>query len=257
MSKNNLILTIVISLLLLVSLFLFNNYYQHSIKQVSTDAEKADSKTSESDKLLENNKKAIEEASKSVDLGPRPISKDDHVRGDLSAEINMIAYMDYSCTFCADLAYNLNIIIEEYNDKIVLAVRHFPMRSNTDSFTLALALECSDEQNSYWNMHDAVYESIRVGTSSSEMYLNIAREFDLDEADFNKCLTNENAAEKINEQMADAKTIGVIGTPTLYINNEIYPGAVPLDDYVDSQGNEKEGLRSIIERLLSQLKIEN
>ena len=57
--------------------------------------------------------------------------------------------------------------------------------------------------------------------------------------------------------MEDANTIGVIGTPTIYINDEIYNGAMPLDDFSDSQEIEREGLRSIIARQLNQLKIKN
>lgn len=237
-------------MILLICLIVFNYYYQNSIKPVSTDKGVVDSKTSESDELLDNNKKIIENAVNTINSDSPLITKDDVLLGDLSASVKIIAYLDYTCSFCADLALNLDAVMKEYDNKIVLAVRHFPMRTNTDSFVAALSLECAGEQDKYWDMHNLVYRTIRTGTSSGDMYGNIASEIDLNISKFNECTTGDDVQEKIIKQTKEAKAFGVIGTPTMYINDKVYPGAIPLDDFVDSQGISREGLRSIIEDLL-------
>jgi protein-disulfide isomerase len=257
MPKNKLPIIIGATLVLLVLVIAFNYYFQHSIKQVSIEAESSDSETDDSDDLLSLNKKAIEDAGNSAEFRPRPITEDDHIRGELSDPIKILAYLDYSEEFCAELAANLDTLISENEDKILLAARHFPMRSNPSAFEAALALECADEQDMFWDMHDKVFEQIRVGTTSGRMYLNIARELGLDTDEYEECVKNENAKEKIINQMEDANTIGIIGIPTIYINDEIYNGAMPLDDFIDSQELEREGLRSIIARQLDQLRIKN
>jgi protein-disulfide isomerase len=64
-------------------------------------------------------------------------------------------------------------------------------------------------------------------------------------------LDTEKYKDKITEQMLGGRNAGVTGTPGSFVNNEIIPGAYPFEDFTDSSGREREGMKSIITRHLS------
>jgi protein-disulfide isomerase len=72
----------------------------------------------------------------------------------------------------------------------------------------------------------------------------------LDQNKFNECFSNGKYLSAIKEQMAEAKSLGISGTPTSFINGNIYPGAYPFEDFADSSGKLEKGLKSLIEDLL-------
>ena len=60
----------------------------------------------------------------------------------------------------------------------------------------------------------------------------------------------EKYKDKIQAQMDAGSNFGVTGTPGNFINGEPAPGAVPFEDFTDSTGRQRKGMRSIIERHL-------
>ena len=197
--------------------------------------------------------KIIEQA-KSIAIQPvQAIGELDHYQGDLEAPIQIIIYDDFECNYCARFTGVLEQVKDEFRDQLVIAVRHFPLRSNTYSYQAALATECAAEQDKFWEMHDTLFASQDKGFNT-EVFKEIALELGLGEAQFNNCLDSEEYKDKIQTQIDGGKSCGVTGTPGIFVNAEPHAGAVPFEDFTDSQEREREGMRSIINRHLEEIK---
>ena len=180
------------------------------------------------------------------------ISGSDHYQGNLEAPVQLIAYNDFQCGYSAQFTSVLEQVKDEFNEQVVIAVRHFPLRSNSRAYQAALAAECAAEQDKFWEMHDKLFSSQDNGFST-EVFENFAIELELDTTRFNDCLDEEKYKDKIQTQIEQGKSCGVTGTPGIFVNTEPHAGAVPFEDFTDSQDREREGMKSIIERHLNSI----
>jgi protein-disulfide isomerase len=237
--------------LLSVLLIIFTFDEQKNIVKIFTGKKNIDSEAVD---LINGNISAISKAMdasafKQVAL----IDKNDHFEGDLtSALIHLIVYNDYSSEFGNIFDKSLNQAKEEYAEFLAIAYRHFPLSGNGNSLMASLAVECAGEQGKFIKMHEAVLsasdnEDIIFG---KEEVMNIAGELNLNNEEFSKCLENQTYIDKIQRDINGAKEAGVAGTPAIFINGSAYAGAMPFEDFTDSSGEERLGLRSLIQHHL-------
>ncbi len=86
----------------------------------------------------------------------------DHVLGAENADVIMISYLDFQCSFCQRWHPTLNSLIEKYGDQITFAYRHFTL-GFTYSDKLAQASECVAEyggEEAFWNFSNTLYEKL-------------------------------------------------------------------------------------------------
>lgn len=179
-----------------------------------------------------------------------PISDKDHVLGKLDAPVQMIIYSDFECPYCARFVDTIKKIEKEFNDKVVIAFRHFPLAFHKQAIPAAIASECAAEQGKFWEMHDKLFEDSENKKFNVDEFKNDAKELGLDQAKFNQCLDTSKYKDKVLSQMLGGKNAGITGTPTSFVNGEFVIGATPFEDYEDSEGMQREGLKKIIERKL-------
>jgi protein-disulfide isomerase len=223
------------------SIKLTNNSISNKISNQGTKME---------EKVLTDNTATISKAQAETTGKIIPISKDDNSFGTPGSKVQMIVYSDFECPFCADFSDTLKKARDNYKNKTTIAFRHFPLLSHINALPAAEAAECAAEQGKFWPMHDLIFADNKNNRMSAEQYSKDAKSLNLDIVKFSQCLQAEKYKTKIEEQMLTGRNSGVTGTPTIFINNEIYPGALPYEDFTTSDGKPAEGLKSIIERLL-------
>ncbi len=184
----------------------------------------------------------------------KPISDGDHTWGSDDANVSIIIYSDFSCPFCADFYDTTEQLKKEFEGKVRIAFRHFYFPSHANAFPAALASECASEQGRFWEMHDKLFDASKTEALDDEIYAKLAEELGLDAGKFSSCMKSRTYADKILRSVSEAKSIGVMGTPTLYVNGEILTGAYPLDDFTGNDGRQYEGLRKIINSKLGSKK---
>lgn len=194
---------------------------------------------------------SLYEAEKESLKAVRRISGSDHVRGGgQDSKIDIIVYGDFDCPFSAGFFDVSKRIANEYGDAARIAYRYFPQRQHDNSFGAANAAECASEQGMFWEMHDKLFLLKQGGKLNEENYYLAARDSGLDEEEFQNCLESGRYLEDIQAQAREAGSFGVIGTPAIFVNGEVLPGAIPFEDFVDSTGRKREGMKSVIERYL-------
>jgi len=181
----------------------------------------------------------------------RPIDMTDHVRGDLNAPVQIIVYSDFECPFCLRFAETMKQIEEYFKDQVAITFRHYPLFGHFNAKNAAEAAECAGQQGKFWEMHDKLFADNSAGQMSVEQFKQDAADLGLDQSKFNQCLDSGQFAGKVAEQKAEGDKAGVTGSPTIFVNGNIYPGAYPFEDFTSPGGRENKGMKSIINELLN------
>jgi protein-disulfide isomerase len=149
-------------------------------------------------------------------------------RGPADAPITIVEFSDYQCPFCrkwhAEVSRDL---FAAYPGKIRLVYRNLPLTTiHPDALPAAEAAMCAGEQDVYWAYHDKLFGSEQLGT---EVYLQYARDLDLNLTTFEACLQDQKYQADIQTDSDFAMNLGVRSTPTFFINGLAIVGAQPLE----------------------------
>ncbi len=246
--KFGIIIAFVVVIILLFYLATFLKQEKISSDNVA-DLGKSEEK-SEITKIKDANKEAIAQAQKQGIRQVRPIDEGDHIWGELEAPVQLIIYNDLTCPFCADFYATTKTIKEFFGDKVVIAFRYFPLATHSMALEAALASECAAEQDKFFKMYDKLFANNQAGRMNIEQFKQNAVELKLDAAKFSQCLETQKYKDKIQAQMLEGRNFNVTGTPGNFVNSEPVPGAYPFEDFIGSDGQERKGMKSIIEKHL-------
>lgn len=178
------------------------------------------------------------------------LKADDKVFGSPQAPLKIFVYEDYTSIYSATLADTLDKIKAETGDKVALVVRPYVLNNSRPAMTAAVAVDCAAQQAKWREMRALLFARAKNKQAAPADLSSYIKQIGLDEKGFNTCLTNEEKSGKIEQSVAEAQTYTVQGAPTLFIGNEIILGARPYDNFVDSNGDQIEGLKTVIEKKL-------
>lgn len=145
------------------------------------------------------------------------------ILGSSSAPITIVEFGDYQCHQCYNWFHNTKpSIFQNYVDagkvNFVFVDLAFLGR---DSPKAAQASYCAEDQGKYWEYHTQLYNSqesqIDNGWANSERLKSFAFSLGLDVELFDSCLDSGKYAKRVQYNVAEAKKLGVSGTPTFFI----------------------------------------
>lgn len=160
--------------------------------------------------------------SKGEELAIRPVSDQDHIRGNPDAEVLIVEYSDFECPFCAGFHGTMHRIIEEYGDsgQVAWVYRHMPLdQIHQHARPSAEAAECVAElggEDKFWEFADLSFADQATaltteGTKKSALSLGI------DEAAYDACVSERRYRDRVNADFEDGLAISRIdpqfGTP--------------------------------------------
>lgn len=150
----------------------------------------------------------------------KPVSSDDHIRGNPDAPIKIVEYSDTECPFCKRFHETMNQIIDEYGDtgKVAWVYRHFPLdQLHQKARKEAEALECAGAQggnDTFWKYADRLYEITPSNDRLDPVELpKIAQYIGIDVSKFTECLSSDIYAEHVANDLENAVATGGRGTP--------------------------------------------
>lgn len=156
-----------------------------------------------------------------------PIGAYDHLQGALGAEFSIVEYGDFECPYCRAAAPVIDEVVRAMNGRIVFAFRHFPLAElHPYALSAAVAAEGAALKGQFWPMHARLYGGAEsklrqpdlrryaeeIGIPPEKVLWPATRFVeDRVEADFNSGVRN-----------------GVRGTPTLFLNGEMFRGPITV-----------------------------
>ena len=150
----------------------------------------------------------------------KPISADDHIRGNSDAPIKIVEFSDTECPLCKRFHETMKQVMNTYGDtgKVAWVYRHFPLdQLHSKARKEAEAIECAGAQGgngAFWKYADRLYE---ITESNNRLDLTelpkIASFIGIDVSKFNECLVSGTYAKHVADDLANAVATGGRGTP--------------------------------------------
>ena len=168
-----------------------------------------------------------------------------HIRGNPDAPVTLEEFGDFQCPPCGKFSEFVEELLKEYNSRLRLVFRNFPLSGHEHAREAALAAEAAGLQGKFWEMHDTLYREQETWTKAPnvrEVFESYAGTIGLDVDQFKKDVDGDKARERVDSDRALADFLGVKATPTLFINNRP----------VDPKDKNPEGVRAAINAALNE-----
>jgi protein-disulfide isomerase len=172
----------------------------------------------------ENLKRVIAERSEEILNDP-----DAPVGGNPAGDVTLVEFFDYNCPYCRKVAPTV-VELEEADPDLRLVYKEFPILGPGSQFAAQAAL-ASRKQGKYLPFHKALMQATEQVTEQS--VLEIARTVGLDTEQLTADMQAPAIQEAIARNLRLANALGINGTPSFVIGQEIVPGAADLGTLQD------------------------
>lgn len=167
----------------------------------------------------ENLKRTIAERSEEILNDPAA-----PVGGNPDGDVTLVEFFDYNCPYCRRVAPTV-AELEETDADLRVVYKEYPILGPGSQFAARAAL-ASRRQGKYLPFHNALMQATEQVTEESVM--EIAREVGLDTERLEQDMQDPAIQEAIARNLGLANALGITGTPSFIIGQEIVPGAVDL-----------------------------
>jgi protein-disulfide isomerase len=168
-----------------------------------------------------------------------------HIRGNPDAPVTLEEFADFQCPPCSQFAPFAEELLREYDSRLRVVFRNFPLPGHEHAREAALAAEAAGLQRKFWEMHDTLYreqEAWSKAPNARELFESYAGTIGIDVDQFKKDMDSNKARERVDSDHALADSLGIKVTPTLFINNRP----------VDPKDKNPEGVRAAINAALEE-----
>ena len=104
-----------------------------------------------------------------------------------------------------------------------------PLDFHKDAPLAAVAAMAAHEQGKFWEFHDKLFAN--QSKIKRDFLLQYAQELGLDMKRFEQALNTGQGKAVIDADIAEAKTLGVTGTPAFFVNGRFLSGAKPFEEF--------------------------
>jgi len=150
-----------------------------------------------------------------------------HSIGDAKAPITLEEFGDFQCPPCGALHPVLKTMEHEFGTRIRIIFREFPLvPAHQHALAAARSAEAAGLQGKFWEMHDLLYENQATWSNAFDVrpiFEGFATKAGLDVEKFKRDLSSETVAQRIFLDGKRGRSLGVQGTPTMFMNGREVP----------------------------------
>ena len=160
-----------------------------------------------------------------------------NVLGDENGSVIVYAYTDYRCNICC--AYNMiihKLMRELKNVKVVH--KNIPLDTECNKYlrqpfhvgacTMARYAIAAEKQGKFWDINSVFFEK---QPDNEEEILEIAKKLRLDTEQLQRDANSFEVKKQLEDEIEEATSKGINGTPTTEINGKLYVGIRPYDEF--------------------------
>ena len=177
------------------------------------------------------------------------------VHGDASAQIKVAVFKDFECPFCGRVAAPLKAAASQFEGKVAIAFKHFPLSSQCNA-GMGRDMHPGACQSAYWSFaaleqgkfegfEDIVFNNYRTmmprdGDLSTRLAAQSAKleayaqQLGMDVAAAKAYVAQRKWEPKLRRDLAEASRAKVEGTPAVYINGRLYSGKMTMDGFAET-----------------------
>jgi protein-disulfide isomerase len=166
-----------------------------------------------------------------------------HIRGNPDAPVTLEEFGDFQCPPCGSFSGFVAELVKEYDSRVRLVFRNFPLKMHEHAREAALAAEAAGLQGRFWEMHDVLYREQADWSKAPnvrELFESYAGMIGLNLDQFKKDMDGEKVRERVDSDRQRGESLGINVTPSLFINDR------PLE----SKDKNPDGIRAEINAAL-------
>ncbi len=173
-----------------------------------------------------------------IDLSVLPTEPTDDgapALGPVDAPVTIVEYSDYQCPHCKN--FNANVLPDIIENYVASGqVRHVHKNAailGEESQWAGMASLCAADQGSFWEYSELMFErqsGRNQGAFSRDNLKSFAADLGLDTETFNQCMDSNKYAKKVVAETEEAKSRGLKGTPSFFVNDEFVGGSLPFEE---------------------------
>lgn len=153
------------------------------------------------------------------------VREDSHrVTSPAAEKAQLVEFLDFECESCRAAEPLVEELKKEYGDRITFVHRYFPLPGHRNSGTAALAVEAAAQQGKYQEMVAKLFatqtEWGEKQVTQAALFRTFAQELGLDMARYDAAVADQATKDRISQDVADGKALGVTGTPTFFLDGE-------------------------------------
>jgi protein-disulfide isomerase len=120
-------------------------------------------------------------------------------------------------------------VLKEYDGRVRLVFKDMPLAFHDRARPAHEAARCAGEAGKFWPYHDRLFAE-QPAFDRDEL-IRYAVELGLERAAFERCLDERRFAAAVEADVAQARALGINGTPTFLINGRSLVGAHPIETF--------------------------
>lgn len=162
---------------------------------------------------------------------------EDYRHGADHARVQVVEFIDFQCPSCKTMATTMSLLHKEYEDRVLFVVKNFPLdkQCNTSmqhsphphACAIAVLARCAGQFGKFWQYHDLAFA--QQHEAGDDTLVAWAQQVGLSDEQITACQASQGILDKIKDDIALARKIGVEATPTVFINGKKYLGGARID----------------------------
>jgi len=176
---------------------------------------------------------------------PATYPDDAPIKGAAQPLVTIVEYSDFECPFCGSFAATLDELCAAYPDDVRVVFQQFPLTMHPGAEPAARAAIAAAGQGRFWAMHDRLFRERHAG--GEERLVEIAGELGLDTERFAADLASDAVTQRVVDEQAKGKRLGVRSTPNFFINGIRVEGALKPDALRKVVDQERQGSQQLID----------
>jgi protein-disulfide isomerase len=156
-----------------------------------------------------------------------PVVRADTHKLDVAADgkVTLVEFLDFECEACAAVYPLIEELRQQFAGRMTFAIRYFPLPGHRNGKIAAQAVEAASKQGKLEPMYKRMYETQKEWGESEEskkdVFIGYAEDLGLNMTKFRADLESPATIARIEKDMQDGANLGVVSTPTLFLNGEM------------------------------------
>jgi len=142
-------------------------------------------------------------------------------------------YGDFECPYCGNAYAEVKELRRRMGDRLTFEFRHFPIEAkHPHALQAAEAAEAARAQGRFEEMHDLLFDNQKA--LERDDLIGYARRLGLDVDRFTRELDEHAHVDSIRADQQAALEAGVAGTPTFFVDGQVYEGFYDAESLADA-----------------------
>lgn len=161
-------------------------------------------------------------------IKPLTIKENDPSLGPENSKVTVVIAGCFKCQYTKQEFPIVQKLIKDHPN-VRFVYKDFPISSiHPDAPMVSEAARCALEQGKFWEYAEVLFKN-QEKTSTEELK-QYAENVKLNPLVFDYCVDSHKYKEAVDKEISDGMNAGIYGTPTIYINNQIFVGPKPYSE---------------------------